>query len=104
MAFDVPSADHFEGGANLTKGARQSEGDATLAEYLRKFKSGRVTAAGAGDEVVAFDEAFDDDNYSIVLGPGSVSGGTVKDATKTASGFTIVAGGAGEIGWVAIHD
>jgi hypothetical protein len=75
-----------------------------LAEILRKIKAGRVTAAGAGDEVVTFAEAFADDSYSIAISPGSVSGGTVKDATKTAAGFTITAGGAGEIGWVAVHD
>ena len=111
MAYDVPSDNHFEGGANLTKGSRKSDGDATLAEYIRsinaalnRIKTGRVTAAGAGDEVVTFAVAFADTSYSIALSPGSVSGGTVKDGTETAAGFTIVAGGAGVIGWTATHD
>ena len=104
MAFDVPIGKHFEGGANITKGSRKSQDDATLAEYLRKFKAGSVTASGAGDQVVTFDEPYDDADYHPVLGPGSVSGGTVKDGTIAAAGFTIVAGGAGIIPWMSLHD
>lgn len=102
MAFPEIQADHFDGHRNLTQAQKNGDGP-TAAELFGKFKAGTLTAAGAGDEVVAFTTAFPDANYAIALGPGSVSGGTVKDATKAAGGFTIVAGGAGVIDWTAIY-
>jgi len=102
MTFPEIQADHFDGHKNLTQGQKHGDGP-TLAEFAGKFKAGIVTAAGAGDEVVTFGEAFPDANYSVSLGPGSVSGGTVKDGTIAAGGFTIVAGGAGIIGWTAVY-
>jgi len=102
MSFPEIQADHFDGHKNLTQGQKQGDGP-TLAEFAGKFKAGFVTAGGAGDVAVAFPTAFADANYAVSLGPGSVSGGTVKDGTIAAGGFTIVAGGAGIIGWTAIY-
>jgi hypothetical protein len=102
MAFPEIAANHFDGHKNLTQAQKEGDGP-TAAELFGKFKAGTVTAAGAGDEVIAFTTAFADANYAVVLGPGSVSGGTVKDGTKAAGGFTIVAGGAGIIDWFAVY-
>lgn len=102
MSFPEIEVDHFDGHANLTQAQKRGDGP-TLAEFAGKFKAGFVTAAGAGDEVVVFGTAFPDANYAVVIGPGSVSGGTVKDGTIAAGGFTITAGGAGIIGWIAVY-
>jgi len=102
MAFPEILVDHFDGGKNTVQGTKYGDGP-TIAEFMGKFKAGKVTAAGAGDEVVAFTTEFPDDNYAIVLGPGSVSGGVVKDGTPAAGGFTITASGAGDIGWIAVY-
>lgn len=102
MSFPEIEANHFDGHSNLTQAQKRGEGP-TLAEFVGRFKSGFVTAAGIGDEVVAFGSAFPDANIAVVLGPGSTSGGTVKDGTIAAGGFTITAAGAGIIGWTATY-
>lgn len=109
MAFATPEADHFEGGKNLNQGHR-ANGDKTLAELLGAYKSGRVVAAGAGDEAVAFAEAFDDTDYTILVTFEDTAGGGlpatafVKDATKAAGGFTLTVSAAGTYHWIARHD
>lgn len=109
MAFATPDADHFEGGQNLTQGHRKN-GDKTLAEILGAMKSGRVVAAGAGDEAVAFAEAFGDADYTVSItfedsaGGAALGTGYVKEATRAAGGFTMTVDAAGTFHWTARHD
>jgi hypothetical protein len=102
MGYNVPAMDHFEGQANITKGARKGN-DEILVEHLRKFRSGSVTAAGAGTESVVIDPAFEDTNYVIMLATDTVAAAPIW-ANKATGGFDIVVAAAGVVDWVAIHD
>jgi hypothetical protein len=103
MAYNVPDADHFEGGANLTRGADQSAGDEKLVDYLRKFRSGQTTHAGAGTETLTFNEPFDDADYTVVL-TGDTAGMDPIYANKTATSVDVTVTAAGVVDVVAIHD
>ena len=68
------------------------------------FRSGTVTAAGAGDEAVVFAPAFPDANYKVVLGSGTASLAEVKTAVPyTTTGFTITFAAAGDCDWFAVR-
>ncbi len=72
-------------------------------------KTGRATAVGAGDVAVAFGTAFADANYTVAItfedtGGAALATGYIKNTTKLAAGFTIVASAAGIFHWIAIHD
>ena len=102
MGYNVPRTDHFEGQANISKGARKSK-EELLAEYLRKIRSGSVTATGAGTEAVTFDPPFEDTNYIIVFGTDTL-GTTPEWANKAVGGFDINVAAAGTVEWMALHD
>lgn len=112
MALEEIQAGHFDGGQNLSRGHRDgiNDSDTLLEEYLGKFKAGRVVAAGAGDESVAFTTAFADADYTVIATFEDTAGGAaaatyyVKDATKLAAGFDLTVSAAGTYHWVAIHD
>jgi hypothetical protein len=68
------------------------------------FRSGTVTAAGAGDEAVVFSPAFPDANYKVALGSGTASLAEIKTAVAYApTGFTITFAAAGDCDWIAIR-
>lgn len=104
----VPSEDHFDNGANMNKGSRKgksgTQNGATLADILRRSRSGTLTAAGAGDEAVAFAEEMETDNVTVMLTSDTVAAvpiiknGTTPDKT----GFTATVAAACELHWLAI--
>jgi hypothetical protein len=104
----VPSEDHFDNGANLNKGSRKgksgTQNGATLAEMMRRSRSGTLTAAGAGDEVVTFDEAFETDNVTVMLTSDTVAGVPIikNGTTPVKTGFTATVAAACELHWIAI--
>lgn len=100
-SFEVIEESHFQGHSNLTDGQRSN--GLGLAQWMRKFKSGRHTFSGAGTESVAFGEAFDDENYTITFGQ-TATGVLPIYANKAAAGFDITAAAAGTVDWIAIHD
>jgi len=102
MTYNVPIKDHFEGQANITKGNKRGT-NALLVDYLRKFRSGSVTASGAGTEAVVFDEPYDDANYEVAFSTDTLAT-TPEYANKTAAGFDIVVAAAGSVGFIALHD
>lgn len=72
-------------------------------------KSGRAAAGGAGDVAVVFGTAFANANYTVAItfedtGGAALATGYIKNTTKVAAGFTIVASAAGIFHWIAIHD
>ena len=101
----VPELDHFDNHSNTTRGTRKGNGDVgtLLAEFLRKERSGRIVASGAGDEVVTFTIPFDDANYTVEVTPQGNVTSYIKSAVA-ATGFTITVSGAGTFHWVAKHD
>jgi hypothetical protein len=102
MAYDVPSEDHFEGQANITKGNRKSGGP-ILAELFRKIRTGSVTASGAGTEAIVFSEPFDDASYTVSFSTDTLAT-TPEYANKAAAGMDIVVAAAGSVDYMAIHD
>jgi hypothetical protein len=102
MSFGVPDENHFEGGQNVNEG-HAANGDATLAEILRRFRTGSVTAAGAGTEAVVFNEPFADADYTVSFATDTLAT-TPEYANKTATGFDIVVAAAGDVDYTAIHD
>ena len=102
MSFGVPEENHFEGGANVNEG-HVANGDATLAEILRRFRTGSVTAAGAGTEAVVFSEPFADADYALSFSTDTLAT-TPEWANKTAAGFDLVVAAAGDLDYTAIHD
>jgi hypothetical protein len=103
MAYNVPDADHFEGGANLTRGADQSAGDEKLADYLRKIRTGQTTHGGATTETLTFNEPFDDANYTVSVASDTAAAVPIW-ANKTASSVDITTAAAGVVDVTAIHD
>lgn len=68
-------------------------------------RAGTVTAAGAGDEVIAFASTLGTTRYIITItqednGAGATTA-VVKSGTKAAGGFTMTVGGAGIFHWKA---
>lgn len=102
MSYNVPTKDQFEGQANISKGNKRSNNE-TLADYLRKFRSGSVTAAGAGTEAVVFTTPYDDANYEVAFATDTLAT-TPEYANKTTVGFDIVVAAAGVVGFIALHD
>lgn len=105
----VVALDHFDGGSNLTVGTAKSLSSArsgqTLAQLLRKVRSGRFTAAGAGDTVVTFDVPLASANVTVVLTGDGTSLPVLKTGVApTAAGFTVTAAGAGPVHWMAFED
>jgi hypothetical protein len=108
---------HFEGGSNLTLGAKKGT-KGTLADILRRSQCGRVAVnitGATGEATVAFDNAFVGTDYTV----NSLSwedGGSgandvvfrVKDGTIATTGFTVeLAGTANIIGnlhWSVEYD
>lgn len=76
----------------------------------RIIKTGRIVAAGAGDEVVAFTEAMPSTDYSVSLTFEDSGGGAtlqtayVKQSTVAVGGFTATVSAAGTFHWIAILD
>jgi hypothetical protein len=68
-------------------------------------RAGKVTAAGAGDEVVAFGTTMGTDRYVVSITQEDTGGGVttamVKSGTVAATGFTMTVGGAGIFHWKA---
>ena len=104
----VIAIDHFEGQANLTKGSSKSlsnkRSGQTLAQILRLRRKGRYTAGGIGDEVITFDEPFEDENFTVSVTGDATSAPVLKAAPTAGTGFTITAAGAGPVHWIAEHD
>jgi hypothetical protein len=104
----VPKATHFDNGANLNKGARNGESGTqngtTLAEMLRRLRSGVYTASGAGDEVITFSDEFETDNVTVMLASDTVAAVPIlkNGTTATKSGFTVTVAAACEVHWMAI--
>lgn len=103
MSYNVPDVDHFEAGANLTRGASQSFGDERLADYLRKFRTGSVTATGIGTETLTFNVPFDDIDYTVSLAP-DTAGMDPTYANKTMTSVDVTVTAAGSVDVIAIHD
>lgn len=104
----VVSVDHFEGGSNLQRGGDKSIASAqsgqSLANVLRRVRSGRYVAAAGGDTVITFAIAFDDENFSVSVTGDGTSAPILKEAPTAGTGFTITDAGAGPVHWIAIHD
>jgi hypothetical protein len=105
----VVGLDHFEGGANLQRGTRKSlstkRSGQTLAQMMRKMRTGRFTAGGAGDTVIAFDTPLDSDNVTVSITGDSTSVPVIKTGVAPdKDGFTITAAGAGPVHWMAFED
>lgn len=76
----------------------------------RIIKTGRIVAAGAGDEAVAFPEDMPATTYSVSLTFEDSGGGAtlqtayVKQGTVAVGGFTATVSAAGTFHWIAILD
>jgi len=103
----VPNEDHFEGGANLNKGARKGlenkQAGRILSQFMRAFRTGILTASGAGDEVVTFSKALDTDNVAVMLTSDTVLAVPIikNGTTPTKTGFTATVAAACELHWMA---
>lgn len=104
----VVGLDHFDGGTNLQTGGEKSlsnkRSGQSLARILRRKRSGRFTAAGAGDVTVTFDVPFDDANFTVSITGTAVSVPVLKAAPTVGTGFVITCAGAGAVHWTAEHD
>lgn len=104
----VVALDHFEGGANLQRGGEKSlankRSGQSLARILRRERRGRFVASGAGDTVITFDDAFEDENFTVQVTGDAVSLPVLKADPTDGTGFTITAAGAGPVHWTAVHD
>lgn len=106
----VPDKNHFRAGQNMNlgspKGLEGTRSGQQIVDFLRRFRSGRLTAAGAGDEAVAFTEEMDTDNVTVILTSDTVlavpiiKNGTTPDKT----GFTATVAAACELHWFAFDD
>lgn len=109
MSYNVPEVGHFDGGANLNQGQRHNN-DEILSEMFRKKRTVKVVAAGAGDEAVAFSEAFEDTDYTVsYMFEDSAGGATlgtayIKQGTIAVGGFTATVSAAGTYHFTAEHD
>lgn len=105
--FHVLPEDHFDAQAGTTEGHRKglalTQDGVGIAQWMRRFKSGRETASGAGDIAVTFNAEFPDDNVTVHITGDGVSVPTQKTGTlPSKTGFTITAAGAGPCDWLAI--
>lgn len=76
----------------------------------RIIESGRIVAAGAGDEAVTFGTAMPSTDYSVALTFEDSGGGAtlqtayVKQSTVATTGFTATVSAAGTFHWIALLD
>jgi len=104
----VVALDHFSGGSNLQRGGEGSldtkRSGQSLAALFRRRRTGRFTAAGAGDTIIEFAVPFPDENFTVSVTGDAVSAPVLKAAPTDGLGFTITAAGAGPVHWTAEHD
>lgn len=105
--FHVVPEDQFSGHQNVSIGNRaankNTRSGVTVADWMRRFKSGTATASGAGTVAVTFAEEFPDDNVVVMLTSDENAAGTLTAATMpTKTGFTITAAAAGTVHWLAV--